>query len=135
MRKLKSVALIAVTVGCALVPAAHAQSTAASSAYDQYLGKTCTGSMYMETLNSQSDYAGQTIRLVAKFFRKRDGSPGVSFRFGSRASVDLSVSPRDDGLDFIGQYGGRYSLKYAGANHISGHQLPPTPGSFELSCR
>jgi hypothetical protein len=87
MRKLKSVALIAFTVGCALAAAACAPSTpstAAQSAFDQYVGKTCTGIINHDKVDV-TGYMARGIPVVAKFFRTSDGRPGVSFKYANRA--------------------------------------------------
>jgi hypothetical protein len=112
------VALIAFTVGCALVPAACAPSPAAQSAFDQYVGKTCTGIIPWE-----SGYlAGRKQPVVSKFFRTSDGRPGVSFKLENRNFFDPLVSLKDDGLNFTGQYGtGAWMFTYESRNHLSAH--------------
>jgi cyanophycinase len=126
---LASWTVIVFPVGGPSVPAACAVSPAALSAFDQYVGKTCTGVISFKS----GTLAGKKVPVVAKFFRKPDSSSGVSFKFDQRDFVNLPVSPRDDELVFKGQYSTWYTLKYAGPNHLSGHTEDPD-GGLELSC-
>jgi hypothetical protein len=118
MRELKSAALIAFTVGCALVPAACAPSPAAQTAFDQYVGKTCTGFIPYE--RTPGDYTGRKIPVVLKFFRTSDGGPHISSSYEGRDFVDHPVSLRDEGLNFIGQFAGVWTFNYESPNHLSG---------------
>jgi len=151
MRELKSVALVAFTFGCAPVLAACAPSspsTAAESAFDQYVGKTCTGIIHHNELD-ETGYMGRPglspfeIPVVAKFFRTSDGRPGISFKYANRAPVIYIVSSlRDDGLDFAGQVSGSSitrapitsrcatSTTSAGASRAMGTQQRHRSGNF-----
>jgi hypothetical protein len=136
MRELKSVALIAFTVGCALVPAACAPSTAAQSAFDQYVGKMCTGFIPSERGGNGAAYNGRKLPVVLNFFRTSDGGPGVSFKIENRDFFDAPVSLRDDGLDFMGQSGGHWTFDYESPNHLSGQMQEQggITGFGEMSC-
>jgi hypothetical protein len=139
MRELKSAALIAFTVGCALAPAAHADS---SSTFDQYVGKTCTGVFPTLQSSYQRPYL-TNAPIVAKFFRSSSGRPWVSFKVDGRYPVDLSVSLRSISLrDDVLEFGSRYTLGYAGTNHLSGHYMAlfgadhgATYANIVLTCR
>ena len=155
MRELKSVALVAFTFGCAPVLAACAPSspsTAAQSAFDQYVGKTCTGIIHHNELD-ETGYMGRPglspfeIPVVAKFFRTSDGRPGISFKYANRAPVIYIVSSlRDDGLNFAGQLGSQWKFNYESPNHLSvrdiyhvsggesGNGYPTTSPVGEFSC-
>jgi hypothetical protein len=136
MRELKSAALIAFTVGCALVPAACAPSPAAQTAFDQYVGKTCTGLIPYERTAS-GDYIGRKIPVVLKFFRTSDGGPHISSSYEGQDFIDHPVSLRDDGLDFIGRFGSHWTFNYESPNHLSGQMRGRTDitGFGEFSCK
>ena len=102
MQVRKSLASTSLAVAFAVLPGACAESPTAAAAFNQYLGKTCSGAFQLGSSSQTSTWS-----ITTKWFRKPDGSSWVHLLLGRRDWVDRPFHPTETGIYYTGEHGGQ----------------------------